>query len=90
MVAEHGTTPALPGLITVMWFDEIDYSVRVCALLLWIQAIRSNKIASEKILKIRFISLPIPMADQAPKKTKTTAAITTVAQKTPMPAIIKS
>jgi hypothetical protein len=52
-------------------------------------------IASEKILTIRFTSRSdtavfSPAADQAPKKTKTTAAMTTGAQKTPMPAITKS
>jgi len=60
-----------------------------------IQASRRKKIASEKTLTMRFTSwldttvLSAP-ADQAPKKTKTTAAMTTVAQKTPMPAITKS
>jgi len=48
--------PGVAGIITGMCFDEINYSVRVCALPLWVQANRSNKIASEKILKIRFIS----------------------------------
>jgi hypothetical protein len=55
MIAEHGTTPALPGLITGMRLTKSTTAVRVCALLLWLQAIRSNKSASEKILKIRFI-----------------------------------
>jgi len=60
-----------------------------------IQASRRKKIASEKTLTMRFTSrldttVLSPPADQAPKKTKTTAAMTTVAQKTPMPAITKS
>jgi hypothetical protein len=60
-----------------------------------IQASRRKKIASEKTPTMRFTSrldttVLSPPADQAPKKTKTTAAMTTVAQKTPMPAITKS
>lgn len=55
-------------------------------------------IASEKTLTIRFISQPDTTSlfslnadfDQAPKKTKATAATTTVAQKTPILAITKS
>jgi len=61
-----------------------------------VQASRRKKIASEKTLTVRFTSrldnttvLSGPTG-QAPKKTKTTAAMTTVAQKTPMPAITKS
>jgi len=55
-------------------------------------------ITSEKTLTTRFISQPDISSlfslnadfDQAPKKTKATAAITTVAQKTPILAITKS
>lgn len=55
-------------------------------------------IASEKTLTIRFISQPDITSifslnadfDQAPKKTKATAAITTIAQKHPILAISKS
>lgn len=64
----------------------------------WTQAISSKMITSEKTLTILFISQPDITSlfalnadfDQAPKKTKATAAITTVAQKTPILAITKS
>jgi hypothetical protein len=78
-----------------MQFDEMKDQRSRLGFAVGIQAIRSKKSASEKILTIRFTSQltracfspPNSETDQAPKKTKTLAAMTTVAQKTPMPAI---
>ncbi|HEX2930201.1 MAG TPA: hypothetical protein VHV54_10830, partial [Candidatus Binatia bacterium] len=60
----------------------------------WDQAIRSKKITSEKtlstLLNSTLIVSPNTDVDQAPKKTKTRAAMTNVAQKRPIPAITQS